>query len=166
MRGLSSPHKPHRTAEPTFSEKKHRGRSETEGLWKTRRKKCAYWMRPSMVEEMESMLSQANATSKSEFVCQAVEFYIAYLRQNKSLEFLSPLLAQTIKTEVESVERHISEMLFKVAVEQSIQNNLTAAFNEVDEDTMARLRNSCAGEVARLNGVVSFEDAYEWQRGE
>lgn len=136
------------------------------GFMEDKKKKCAYWMRPSMVEEMESMLSEANATSKSEFVCQAVEFYMAYLRQNKSLEFLSPLLAQTIKTEVESVERHISEMLFKVAVEQSIQNNLTAAFNEMDEDTMARLRNSCAGEVARLNGVVAFEDAYEWQRGE
>ena len=131
-----------------------------------KKKKYAYWMRPSMVEEMESMLSEANAMSKSEFVCQAVEFYMAYLRQNKSLELFSPLLAQTIKTEVESVERHISEMLFKVAVEQSIQNNLTAAFNEVDEDTMARLRNSCAGEVVRLNGVVAFEDAYEWQRGE
>lgn len=90
----------------------------------------------------------------------------AYLRQSKSLEFLSPLLAQTIKTEVESVERHISEMLFKIAVEQSIQNNLTAALNEVDEDTMARLRNTCAGEVARLNGVITFENAYEWQRGE
>ena len=87
-----------------------------------KKKKYAYWMRPSMVEEMESMLSEAHAMSKSEFVCQAVEFYMAYLRQNKSLEFFSPLLAQTIKTEVESVERHISEMLFKVAVEQSIQN--------------------------------------------
>lgn len=65
-----------------------------------KKKKYAYWMRPSMVEEMESMLSEANAMSKSEFVCQAVEFYMAYLRQNKSLEFFSPLLAQTIKTEV------------------------------------------------------------------
>ena len=105
-----------------------------------KKKKYAYWMRPSMVEEMESMLSEANAMSKSEFVCQAVEFYMAYLRQNKSLEFFSPLLAQTIKTEVESVERHISEMLFKVAVEQSIQNNLTAAFNEVDEDMRSGTR--------------------------
>lgn len=131
-----------------------------------KKKKCAYWMRPSMVEEMEDMLHEANAASKSEFVCRAVEFYIAYLRQNKSLEFLSPLLAQTIKAEVESVEHHLSEMMFKIAVEQSIQNNLTAAFNEVDEDTMARLRNTCANEVARLNGVVEFEDAYAWQKGE
>ena len=47
-----------------------------------------------------------------------------------------------------------------------VNSEITAAFNEVDEDTMARLRNSCAGEVARLNGVVAFEDAYKWQRGE
>lgn len=39
-------------------------------------KKYAYWMRPSMVEDM---LHEANATSKSEFVCGAVELYIAYL---------------------------------------------------------------------------------------
>lgn len=119
-----------------------------------KKKKYAYWMRPSMVKEMESMLSEANVTSKSEFVCRVVEFYMAYLRQNKSLEFLSPLLAQAIKTEVESVEHHISEMLLKIAVEQSIQNNLTAAFNEVDEETMAKLRNNCAGDVAQWCGYI------------
>ena len=36
------------------------------------KKKYAYWMKPSMVEEMTEMLDTANATSKSDFVCQAV----------------------------------------------------------------------------------------------
>ena len=40
------------------------------------KKKYAYWMKPSMVEEMTEMLDTANATSKSDFVCQAVQFYI------------------------------------------------------------------------------------------
>ena len=40
------------------------------------KKKYAYWMKPSMVEEMTEMLDTANATSKSDFVCQAVNFYI------------------------------------------------------------------------------------------
>ncbi len=39
------------------------------------KKKYAYWMKPSMVEEMTEMLDTANATSKSDFVCQAVQFY-------------------------------------------------------------------------------------------
>lgn len=83
------------------------------------KKKYAYWMKPSMVEEMTEMLDTANATSKSDFVCQAVQFYIGYLHQQKCIDYLSPILAQTIKSEIESVEKNISEMLFKVAVEQA-----------------------------------------------
>lgn len=40
------------------------------------KKKYAYWMYPSMVKEIEKSLDMANATSKSDFVCQAVNFYI------------------------------------------------------------------------------------------
>lgn len=83
------------------------------------KKKYAYWMKPSIVEEMTEMLDTANATSKSDFVCQAVNFYIGYLHQQKCIDYLSPILAQTIKSEIESVEKNISEMLFKVAVEQA-----------------------------------------------
>ena len=115
---------------------------------------------------MENMLDESNATSKSDFVTQAIEFYIGYLRQKKCIDFISPLLAQSIKSEIGSVEQNISKMLFKVSVEQSIVNNLIANQSEIDEDTMERLRNSCAEEVARFGGVVTFEDAYAWQHGE
>lgn len=46
-----------------------------------KKQKYAYWLRPSLVTEMENMLDESNATSKSDFVTQAVEFYIGYLRQ-------------------------------------------------------------------------------------
>lgn len=74
------------------------------------KKKYAYWMKPSMVEEITEMLDEANATSKSDFVCQAVQFYIGYLHQQKCIDYLSPILAQTIKSEIESVEKNVSEM--------------------------------------------------------
>ena len=51
---------------------------------KDKKQKFAYWMRPSLVAEMTEMLESANATSKSDFVCQAVEFYIGYLWQQKT----------------------------------------------------------------------------------
>ena len=73
---------------------------------------------------------------------------------------------KAFKSEIGSVEQNISKMLFKLSVEQSIVNNLIASQNEIDEVTMARLRNSCGEEVARLGGVITFEDAYEWQHGE
>ncbi len=125
------------------------------------KKKYAYWMKPSMVEEITEML----ATSKSDFVCQAVQFYICYLHQRKCIDYLSPILAQTIKSEIESVEKNISEMLFKVAVEQAKLSNVVAATNQIDKVSLSALNHLCAEEVARNNGIITFEDAYKFQRG-
>ena len=125
------------------------------------KKKYAYWLEPSLVEEMENMLTEANATSKSDFVRLAIKFYMAYLRQNKSLDFISPLLAQAIKSEIESVEQNISKMLFKVAVEQGIVANLVAWKNELSDDVMEELHNSSAKRVAETNGIITFEEARE-----
>lgn len=112
------------------------------------------------------MLDEANATSKGEFVRQAIRFYISYLHQKKSIEFISPLLANTIKSEIESVENNISEMLFKVAVELAILNNLNAVDCNCDIETLSALRNSCANVVAQNNGIINFEKTYEWQHSE
>lgn len=129
------------------------------------KKKYAYWMKPSMVEEMTEMLDTANATSKSDFVCQAVQFYIGYLHQRKCIDYLSPILAQTIKSEIESVEKNVSEMLFKVAVEQAKLSNVISATNQIDRVSLSALNKLCAEEVARNNGIITFEDAYKFQRG-
>lgn len=86
------------------------------------KKKYAYWMYPSTVAEMEKMLDAANAVSKSDFVCQAVKFYIRCLHLEKSLNLVAPLLEETVHNEAESVERNLSEMLFKVAVELGYNN--------------------------------------------
>ena len=129
------------------------------------KKKYAYWMKPSLVEEMSEMLNKANATSKSDFVCQAIKFYIGYLRQQKCIDYLSPILAQSIKSEIESVEKNISEMLFKLAVEQAKLSNVVAATNQIDDHSLSALYNLCAEEVARNNGIITFEEAYKFQRG-
>lgn len=91
---------------------------------------------------------------------------MAYLRQRKSLDFLSPLLAQTIKYQVESVEQKLSGMLFKFAVEQGLLANIIAWGHNVPAETMKELHDNCASWVAETNGIISFEDAYKHQHGE
>ena len=130
------------------------------------KKKYAYWMRPSMVEEIEEMMPYADADSKSEFVNKAVEFYIGYLRQQRNIDYLAPVISDTIKNEIESVERHLSEMLFKVAVEQAINSNIIAAEFNITKDSIYVLRDSCAKAVSETNGILTFDDAYDWQKGE
>ena len=56
-------------------------------------------------------------------------------------------------------------MLFKIAVELAVLQNVVAATNEIDEITLNRLRGECVKEVKRLNGSLSFDDAIDWQKG-
>ena len=98
--------------------------------------KTAIRFESKLKNEIQNMMSEANATSMADFVRQVTEFYIAYLRQKKSIDFLAPLLAQTIKNEIESVEKNISSMLFKLSVEQAIVNNIVACYNGVTEKTV------------------------------
>lgn len=128
------------------------------------KKKYAYRMYPSMVKEIEKSLDLANATSKSDFVCQAVNFYIRYLHLGKSLNLVAPLLEETVHNEAESVERNLSEMLFKVAVELGVLSNVICAANNYSSETVSSLRENVAEEIASTNGVFTFEDAYLWQK--
>ena len=130
-----------------------------------KKQKYAYWMRPSMVAEIEEMLSEANATSKGDFVCKSVDFYIGYLRQQKNINYLAPMLAGAIKSEVRSLGKDVCEMLFKLAVEMGINSNITAAVNDIEDESLENIRRNVAQEIARVNGILTFEDANEWQNG-
>ena len=129
-------------------------------------KKTAVRFEQSLMDEIQCMMNEANATSMADFVRQATEFYIAYLRQKKSIDFLAPLLAQTIKNQIESVEKNISSMLFKLSVEQAIVNNIVACYNGVNDETVRELREMCSKEIAENNGIITFEEALHFQNSE
>ena len=127
--------------------------------------KYAYWMTLSMVAEITKMMPEANATSKTDFVRKAVAFYIGYIRQQKNINYLAPMLAGAIKSEVRSLGKDVCEMLFKLAVEMGINSNITAAVNDIEDESLENIRRNVAQEIARVNGILTFEDANEWQNG-
>ncbi len=128
------------------------------------KKKIAYWMTPTMIAEIQSFVDEGYSSSKGEFVREAVDFYMGYLRSQKNMNYLAPLIATAVRKEIESSEKGICEMLFRLAVESAKQNNIMAAVYEIDEDDLNGLNESCCRIVARNNGIVSFEGAYEAQK--
>ena len=123
------------------------------------------WMDDVMRREIGELMGKANATSRSDFVRQAVKFYCGYLRSGKDVNFLAPVISQTVKGEVRTLERNLSQMLFKLAVEVGMNSHITAATNEITQRQMDAVRRLCAEEVAETNGVISFEKAYDFQDG-
>lgn len=123
---------------------------------KENKKKWAYWMTPSMVDEIQKMVDEGYAKSKGDFVRDAVDFYLNYLKTQESLDFISPLLATAVRNELSGFEKNVCEMLFKVAVENAKQSYLLASINEFTDEDYEKIQKICCEEVAFTNGVVTF----------
>ena len=125
--------------------------------------KYTYTMPTEQYEDMKRFVEANGFRSVSSFVCRAVSFYMAFLKSRGANEFLAPVIAGTIKSEIRSVEKNLSEMIFKLAVEQSMANNITAYCNDFDMDEFDGLRRECERTVAETNGIVDLEEAFRWQ---
>lgn len=129
------------------------------------KKKFALWMYPDTLEQVGEIYREANCQSRSEFIEKAVNFYIGYLTSEDKKSYLPSVVTSTLKSIVAESDNRQNRMLFKLAVEIAILQNLVASSQEIDPLSLERLRGECVKEVKRLNGSFSFEDAVEWQKG-
>ena len=132
---------------------------------KETKSKYAIYLYPSQMEDIKSLMDQANAKSQSEFVSDAIRFYIGYLQQGKNVDYLAPIIAQTIQEEIRSTEKNISQILFKLAVESAMLSELQATQIRVPQDQMEQLRRMCSRIVAENNGIITLEKAVKHQQG-
>lgn len=129
------------------------------------KKKFALWMYPDTLEKIGEIYREDNCESKSEFIEKAVNFYIGYLTSEDKKSYLPSVVTSTLKSIVSESDNRQNRMLFKLAVEIAIMQNLVASSQDIDRLALERLRGECVKEVKRLNGNFSFEDAVYWQKG-
>ena len=129
------------------------------------KKKFALWMYPDTLEKIGEIYREDNCESKSEFIEKAVNFYIGYLTSEDKKSYLPSVVTSTLKSIVAESDNRQNRMLFKLAVEIAIMQNLVASSQDIDRFALERLRGECVKEVKRLNGNFSFEDAVYWQKG-
>ena len=101
-----------------------------------------------------------NCKSQSEFIEKAISFYIGYLDEERSVNYISPLITETVKATIAGTEQRLSRLMFKVAVELGKISNMLAAVNDIDDETLRQLQSMCVNEVRRINGIISYIDDY------
>lgn len=124
------------------------------------------WIYPSVEEKIQKNYEANNCKSPSEFIEKAILFYCGYLASEEYRQYLPNVLVSTMQGSLDSFEDRMATLLFKIAVELSMMLHVTAAANEIDEDTLTRLRGLCVEEVKRLRGSVRLDDAVRFQNGE
>ena len=123
----------------------------------------AFYIEEDILEQVDSLLQQADVKSRNEFLNQALKFYIGYLTSAKIENYMLSYISSVMHATVKDSENRMARAMFKLAVETSKLANVIAYSQEIDEESMGKLHVRCMEEVKRINGAVKFEDAYEYQ---
>lgn len=127
--------------------------------------KFALYLQPESMRQVEHWYPLIDCKSKSEFIENAIKFYVGFLMADDGDTYLPNAFLSNMKSIVAEGTNQIGKMLFKQSVELAMLMNIIAATQDIDRDTLFRLRGECVKEVKRLNGDFRFEDAVDWQKG-
>lgn len=128
------------------------------------KRKFALWISRDTIELAKQHYKDDNCSSASEFIEKAILFYLGYVSSQQNQDYLARVIPATVKGIVDESANRMGRLLFKIAVEMAVIENILAAVCDVDQQELKRLRGQCVEEIKRTNGMISFEQALGWQK--
>ena len=113
----------------------------------------------------DAAIPATNARSRSEFISDALELYLAWLHSKDASKVLTPALESVIAGKIGDTENRLARVLFKQGVELAMLMHVVAAANDICEQDLDALRKLGVDEVSRLGGKYKFDDAVRFQKG-
>ena len=130
---------------------------------KAEKTKVSCYFMPHTLAEVDHIYKSDNCSTRTEFIEKAVRFYLGYLNEESGVNYISPMITETVKAEIKGTEQRLARLMFKVAVELGKLSHMLAAVNEIDEETLRDLHTMCINEVRKINGIINYEDAVDYQ---
>ncbi len=121
------------------------------------------WLHDDTWAKVKEIYLKDDCRNKSEFIEKAIQFYIGYLTAENKANFLPNMFLSNMRSIVRESDNRQNRMLFKLAVEIAMLQNLIANLNNFDPIAVERLRGDCVDEVKSINGNMRLEDAIDWQ---
>ena len=107
----------------------------------------------------------ARAAASTEYIEKAILFYTGFLYAEKADRYLPKVLQQILSGTLDRFAERIGRQLFKLAVEQNVNNHILASDTDIDVRSYQKMRGLSMDEVKRTNGRIDFEDALLSERG-
>ena len=86
------------------------------------KRKFALWIRPSLLEEVDSLYQKDNCASRSEFMEKALQFYIGYLACSHAQDYLAQVIPSTVKGIMDETANRMGRLMLDVYKRQAPEN--------------------------------------------
>ena len=126
--------------------------------------KKGFWITVDMDKEIDAYLQLDNCDNRSEFVMNALKFYIGYMNTKNAGAFLPEALSAMLTGTLNGFGNRIGSVLFKQGVDINLMGQIIAYDTEIDDGEYERLRGKAIRDMKRTNGRISFKDALDFQK--
>ena len=126
-------------------------------------KRIGVYMTESTHDLAKKHYQSAGCKSVSDYISKAIHYYSEVNSLGDVSHIIPDYLNSTLKDIVRESDNKHGRLLFKVAVELAILQNVVAAKFGISPQEMDRLRGVCVNEVKKINGTITFDDAVRWQ---
>ena len=120
--------------------------------------KFALWITPECKQLVDDCYADDQCQSRSEYIEKAILFYTGFLYAEKADRYLPKVLQQILSGTLDRFAERIGRQLFKLAVEQNVNNHILASDTDIDAQTYQQMRGKSYQEVLRTNGQISFPE--------
>ena len=121
--------------------------------------KFPLWLTPECKQVVEDNYREDQCQSRSEFIEKAIWFYAGFLHTLDAGAYLPRTLKQMLDGTLGVFAERIGRQLFKLAVEQNVNNHILTSDTDIDARSYQKMRGLSTDEVKRTNGKNDFEDA-------
>lgn len=115
-------------------------------------------LRVDQWEDCDKYYASLGLASRNDFIRDAVDFYIEYLRRNNSVKFLTPALESVISAKIRDSEDRIARLLFKLSVDQNLLAHIVANSYDFDFEAVSEQRLYSIREVKETNGTLRVNE--------
>lgn len=127
------------------------------------RARFALYTNEATLEQVKQNYKQDGCGCMSEYITKAIHYYAELHTLTDCSHVLPDILASTLRDITRESDNRQGRLLFKIAVELAILQNVVAANYGISPTDLERLRGICVNEVRKINGSISFDEAIRWQ---
>ena len=118
--------------------------------------RLTYRPEPETRQKIEQWYEVDNCRSMNEFIDKAVSFYADWLSANRN-DMLPMAIASAMNGRLKILEKNLSSLSFKHAVELDMLIGIISDTMQIDRDDLKRRRAQSVKNVRQTNGRVSLE---------
>lgn len=127
------------------------------------RVRFALYTDEATLEQVKQNYKQDGCGCMSEYVTKAIRYYTELHSLADCSHVVPDIIASTLKDITRESDNRQGRLLFKLAVELAILQNVVAANYGISKTDLERLRGICVNEVKKINGSITFDEAIRWQ---